>query len=252
MSLWRHKQGPRVLAWVAITALLAGCNQELRPTVVADPADAARSAELANVLSLAARLGSLSGTELQTDLADTSRRVELSGRPADKVRLALLLSRPGAPLEEVAKARSILVGVANSTDAKRTDPMWSDFAAFHLTLIEGRLWQKDELSRLRRMNEEERLRLEEERQRREEERQRGEEERQRGEEERQRREEERQRRVTLEQKTETLEQKTETLEQQRETLEKQLEAVKTIEKKIDERAPARSVPPPAIPPPRKK
>ena len=224
MSRWYHKQGPWVLAWVAITALLAGCSQELRPEADADRAAAARCADVASVLSLAARLGTLSGTELQTDLAETTRRVELSGRPADKVRLALLLSRPGAPVDEVAKARGILVGVANDTDVKRTEPIWSDFAAYHLKTIAGRLWQKGELSRLRRMNEEER----------------------------QQREEERQQRETLEQKTETLQQQRESLEQKTETLQQQLEAVKTIEKKIDERAPARSVPPPALPPPRNK
>lgn len=230
MSLWLENQGSGWLAWATLAALLSGCCPEIRPSGPG-PEEIARNAEVAEALHLASRLGTLPHNELQADLATTSQRVELHGKPADKLRLALLLARPGAPFEEVLKARALLVGVANDEAVKQAEPVWSDFATYQLKVIEGRLWQKGELRRLRQLKEEER---------------------QQREEERQQREVLEQQKDTLEQQKDTLEQQKGTLEQQKDTLEQKLEAVKAIEKKIDERAPTRSVPPPAVPPPRNK
>jgi len=229
---------PVTLLCVAAAFLHSGCSFDLGLTrngedeaTTRSCADqyhagaATRGIELAELLKLASRLGSLPVSELRERLRDTTQRIEASGRAADKLQLALLLSRPGAPLEEVNKARAILVEVANDRGLVQHDAVWRDFATFQLGVLEAQLWRRGELGRLRRsgkvaLGENEELEhqvsvLQEQL-------------------------------ISALQRLGTCTQQCDTVERHRDTLERQLEELKAIEKKIEQRAPSGSVPPGSV------
>ena len=152
-------------AWLAMSASLVGCTwleayPVTRPATVVDLGGPSQSIDLAALLRLAAGLPDMTGARLEAKFADASRRAANIGRPVDRLRVALLLSRPDAPNEDLDQAGQILTELTRCPVVRETNPVLADFASYQLQLIDNRRRQRDELARIRRDAEADRTQLE--------------------------------------------------------------------------------------------
>jgi hypothetical protein len=109
----------RLVFALALSAGLAGCNH--LPSLLSE--DGSGSREVVAMIAYAQKFAGLQGEEQKKELNAANQSFSKDRSPSSRVRLALLLSLPGTPFTDEARAMNLLEPLLAGSDAAKGVPL---------------------------------------------------------------------------------------------------------------------------------